>query len=78
MRLEEAIDIAKASGCKFNACSEYEKGFHFFDKDSDADGDAGVVVVKETGDAINFVTFLLDYAPEVTPKKVEIRKVKRG
>ena len=42
MTLEKAISIAKGTGCKFNACDEYEKGYRFYDAESDADGDCGV------------------------------------
>ncbi len=77
MTLEKAIRIAKGTGCKFNACDEYEKGYRFFDAESDADGNCGVVVLKETGKAINFVAFLLDYSPEVTPKHISLKTVKR-
>lgn len=74
MTLEKAISIAKGTGCKFNACDEYDKGYRFFDTESDADGDCGVVVIKESGRAIGFVTFLLNYSPEVTPKHISLKR----
>lgn len=78
MTFEEAISIAKKTGCKFNACDEYEKGYRFFDNESDADGDCGVVIIKENGRAINFVSFIFDYSPENTPKHIKLQRVKRG
>ena len=57
---------------RVNACNEYAKAFHFFHKtNEEVDGDAGVVIIKETGRAINFPSFILNYHPERKPKRVE-------
>lgn len=64
MSFEEAREIAGNLNRNINTCHEYEAAYHFFDKFSDADGDCGVVVMKETGKAMHFVQFLLDYSPE--------------
>lgn len=69
---EEARAIAKRKNGNINACNEYEAAFHFFDKFSDADGDCGIVIMKETGKAKQFVQFLLDNDPETTPKAVNM------
>lgn len=68
-------EIAKKTALKLNgkldSCNEYEKAYHFFKKDNDADGDNGVVIVKETGRAINWMAFIMKYHPERTPKQIE-------
>jgi len=68
---KQAKAIALKANKRVNACQEYEKGYHFFEKEYDGEGDSGVVVVKETGRAINWVDFILDYHPERNPKEIE-------
>ncbi|MDO5445335.1 MAG: hypothetical protein Q4F31_06935 [Eubacteriales bacterium] len=64
MTFEEAMAIARKLNGNINCCHEYQSAYHFFDKTSDADGDCGIVIMKETGKAMHFVQFLLDYSPE--------------
>ena len=71
---EQAKEIAVKASKKVNACNEYEKAYHFFKKLNDGEfieGDNGVVVLKETGRAINWISFILDYHPEKSPKQIE-------
>lgn len=69
---EEAKEIALKLSKKVNACKEYNKAYHFYKYDTEIiTGDCGVVVLKDTGRAISFVSFLMDYHPERTPKEIE-------
>ena len=67
---KEAKAIALKANKRVNKCYEFAKGYRFIDKDYDGDGDGGVVVLKETGRAINWVDFILDYHPR-NPKEIE-------
>lgn len=71
MKYEQAKEIALKLNDKVNSCREYEKAYHFTEKENDRDGDNGVVVLKQTGRAINWITFILDYRPEKNPKEIE-------
>ena len=68
---EQAKEIAVKANKKVNTCNEYKKAYHFFNKENDSVGDNGVVVLKENGRAINWITFILDYHPEKTPKEIK-------
>ncbi len=68
---EEAKKIADGLTI-YNSCNEYKLGWHFFNKTKEeVTGDAGAVILKETGKAISFVSFL-EYHPEVHPKKIDL------
>ena len=55
-----------------NACNEYSVAYHFFkDTDEEIDGDAGVVVMKDTGKAKSFPQFIVEDHPEKTPNRIE-------
>ena len=65
MTYDEAKNIALSLNRRVNACNEYTKAYHFFEeRDEEIDGDAGVVVLKDTGRAIDFVQFILSVQPE--------------
>ena len=66
---EDAKAVALRHYPQANCCHEYDKGYHFFDKNLDSDGDCGIVVLKSGGDIISFVPFLLHHSPN--PKYVE-------
>lgn len=61
---EEAVKIALAADKNVNSCIEYRKAYRFFDKDSDSDGDCGVVIMKEDGRIKHFLQFLTEDKPE--------------
>ena len=68
---DEAKEIALGRNDRVNACNEYAKAYHFFyETEEEIDGDSGVVVLKDTGKAIGFISFILDYHPEKTPKRI--------
>ena len=66
---EEAEKIAFSKTGGMTVCDEYEKAYRFFDPYNDADGGCDIVVLKETGKAISFVQFILNYHPEKNPKR---------
>ena len=71
MTYDEAKIIALGLNKRVNACNEYMKAYHFFEeRDEEIDGDAGVVVLKDTGRAIDFVQFILSVHPEKNPKRI--------
>lgn len=71
MNYNEAKEKALKLNGRVNTCREYEKAYHFIDKDYNGDGDNGVVILKETGNAINWITFILNHRPEKNPKEIE-------
>lgn len=72
MKYEEAKAIALKLNKRFNACREFVKGYHFYEKtDEEIDGDFGAVILKANGRAVNWITFILDYHPEKNPKEIE-------
>ena len=77
---EEAYKIALELDDTVNSCNEYKDAYHFYEKtDYEVDGNDGPVILKESGKAINFITFIMTYHPERTPKKVKMpRMVKRS
>ncbi len=73
MTLEEALTIANEVYGDVNVCYEYKKAYHFiYETDDEIDGENGVVIIKESGDAIGWMEFITDYMPEVKP----IRKIR--
>lgn len=64
--------LAKAIACRadgrVDACNEYERAFHFFRRDYDGEGYDGVVVLKDTGKVISWMTFLTECHPKPTFK----------
>ncbi len=68
---KEAKEIALKANKRVNTCREYDKAYHFFEKEYDGEGDNGVIVLKETGRAINWISFILNYHPEKNPKEIE-------
>lgn len=74
---EEAERIALSKTMDINVCDEYEKGYHFYNKDNDSDGGFGdIVVLKENGRTRTFTQFILDCHPEKNPKRIELEYVK--
>ena len=71
MSYSECKKIALLLNYNVNSCREYKDAYYFFDNESNADGDDGVVVIKETGKAISFINFILNYSPEKNPKNIE-------
>lgn len=71
MTYEEAKALALKLNDRVNTCREYKKAYHFFDKYYEGEGGNGVVILKESGRAINFVHFILNYHPETNPKEIE-------
>lgn len=67
----KAKEIALNLNSRVNTCNEYQKAYHFFIKDNDSVGDNGVVVLKSSGKAIDWVSFILKFHPEKTPKSIE-------
>lgn len=52
----------------FYRCDEYEKAYVFYsDEEYEDGGNSCVVILKETGKAITFVQFILEYHPEKEP-----------
>ena len=69
---EEAKKIALSLNKGVDACNEYSAAYHFFkDTDEEIDGDAGVVVMKDTGKAKSFPQFIVEDHPERTPNRIE-------
>ena len=72
MNYEQAKEMALSLNSSFNACHEYKIAYHFFEKtDVDVDGESGAVILKQSGKAINFISFILDYHPEKNPVEIE-------
>ena len=70
---EDAKKTALSKATGIDVCDEYEKGYHFFSKDTDSDGGFGdIVVLKENGRTLSFTQFILDYLPEKKPKRVDL------
>ncbi len=68
---QQAKEIALSKNKRVNTCREYKDGYDFFEKEYDGVGDSGVVVLKESGRAIHFTSFILNYNPEKNPKEIE-------
>ena len=68
---EEALKIALSKRPDINTCHEYDKGYWFFDKYYDGEGDSFIVVTKDTGETMNFVSFIHKYHPNPKFKKRE-------
>lgn len=70
---ERAKKIALETIGEINACREFEKAYHFYDKNKDTDGEFGIVILKENGKKLNWVNFILNYHPEKNPKELEYK-----
>lgn len=68
---KEAKAIALKANKRVNACREFEKAYHFYEKDDDSDGGFGVVVLKDTGRTIGWTSFILNHNPEKNPKEIK-------
>lgn len=72
MEYDEAKKIALKLNKTINACREFEKAYHFYEKtDEEIIGDFGVVILKSNGKAIDWITFIMDYHPEKTPVEID-------
>ena len=70
---EVAYEIALSLDSTINSCNEYKDAYHFYEyTDYEVDGNDGPVILKESGKAINFIAFIMNYHPETTPKKLVI------
>ncbi len=71
MTYEQAKERALKINPNFNACKEYKKAYHFYDKSdkTEREPDNDVVILKEMGKILNLSTFILDYIPERNPKE---------
>lgn len=61
LNYEEALSVAKSKKSKINKCIEYNKAFAFSYEDGVCrdGGDSPVVIMKDTGEAINFIEFAI-------------------
>lgn len=72
MKYDEAKKTALQLNGKLNACREFKKAYHFYEKtDEEIDGDFGVVILKSNGKAIDWITFIMNYHPEKNPVEIE-------
>lgn len=72
MKYDEAKKIALKLNGKLNACREFKKAYHFYEKtDVETDGDFGVVILKSNGKAIDWITFIMNYHPEKNPVEID-------
>lgn len=64
---EEALAIAGELKANIDACDEYDQAYLFKCKEEEwlIGGDGPVVVLKESGKAINQLVFFDDYGPEL-------------
>ena len=67
---EQAKEIALKANKRVDTCREFKDAYHFIEKESDSDGDNGVVVLKESGRAVTWISFILNYHPEKNPKEI--------
>jgi hypothetical protein len=67
---DEALAIARGKKSKINKCTEFSNAYAFCFSDGTIKygGDAPVVIMKDTGMALNFI----DYA--ITPDKEVVRE----
>lgn len=68
---KQAKKIALELNDEINTCNEYDIAYHFFNKDDNSVGDKSIVILKETGEAINFTSFIIDYLPNKETKEIE-------
>lgn len=68
---KQAKKIALELNDEINTCYEYDIAYHFFNKDENSVGDKSIVILKETGEAINFTSFIIDYLPNKETKEIE-------
>ena len=71
MTYEQAKEKALKINAKLNACREYTRAYHFYDKFDTTDRvpDNDVVILKESGKIVNLTTFIIDYHPEKIPQQ---------
>ena len=64
---EEALNKAKTLKARINRCTEYNTAYAFhYDDGTDQDGgEAPVVILKSTGEALNLITFAVMPGNEV-------------
>jgi hypothetical protein len=67
LTLEQALKKARAVKPNINRCTEFKGAYAFFFEDStDTDGgDSPVVITKDTGEALNFVSYAVKHGGEV-------------
>lgn len=68
---KQAKKIALELNDEINTSHEYDIAYHFFNKDDNSVGDKSIVILKETGEAINFTSFIIDYLPNKETKEIE-------
>lgn len=56
---EQALDIAKSKKSKINYCTEYNNAYVFsYDTgEKTVGGESPIVVMKETGETLNFIAY---------------------
>lgn len=56
---EQALDIAKSKKSKINYCTEYNNAYVFSYDTSEktVGGESPIVVMKETGETLNFIAY---------------------
>jgi hypothetical protein len=59
LNFEEALQIAKSKKTKINHCLEYEDAyaFEFANGEYSVGGDSPVVILKDSGEAINMISY---------------------
>lgn len=67
---EEALAIAKSKKEKINGCTEFNNAYSFYYNSGErtVGGDSPIVIMKETGEALNFISYA------ITPNKKIIRE----
>lgn len=71
---EDALAIAREKKRNVEICTEYENAFVFGSKNPGSiGGDSPVVILKETGEAVNFLTWaVMPKNPEPVRKEFEV------
>lgn len=73
MTFEEAKKQAMKLVDGVNVCDEYKDAYHFFhDGNQEVDGEYGVVIMKDSGKELSWITFIMDYKPETNPKRIKV------
>lgn len=72
---EQALDIAKSKKSKINYCTEYNNAYAFgYDNGSrSVGGDSPVVVMKDTGEALNLVSYAVKPGGGEVIKEFEVK-----
>ena len=67
----ECKNIALERNPKVNACYEYDNAYRFFEKTNiEITGDFDVVVLKETGTAMGWVSYMNKFNPATVLKEI--------